>query len=254
NYNVTTNTATGTITPADLAINAVTDSKVYDGTTASAGTVSVGALFGSDSVTGTTQAFDSKDVLGANSSTLNVTGYTVNDGNGGANYNVTTNTATGTITPAALDVTANNLYKSYGATDPTLTYTYSGLVGVDTTADALSGSLTRALGEVTGLYAITHGSLTSNNYSLAFTPGSLRIVPLVEPAQPIIQVAQTGTVPLSLPSLIAAIDGQPSQPQMVYSGSKDITGETTQQWTYGNGPSITIVDGGVRMSDDAKDR
>jgi hypothetical protein len=39
--------------------------------------------------------------MGANGSTLSVTGYTVNDGNGGANYTVTSNTAAGTITQLA---------------------------------------------------------------------------------------------------------------------------------------------------------
>ena len=46
----------------------------------------------------------SQNVLGANGSTLEVTGYTVNDGNGGDNYTVTLHTATGTITAAALDI------------------------------------------------------------------------------------------------------------------------------------------------------
>ncbi len=34
-------------------------------------------------MTGLSQAFTSKDVLGSNGSTLTVTAYTVNDGNGG---------------------------------------------------------------------------------------------------------------------------------------------------------------------------
>ena len=40
-------------------------------------------------MTGLTQAFASKDVLGTDGSTLDVTGYTVNDGNGGNDYTVT---------------------------------------------------------------------------------------------------------------------------------------------------------------------
>ena len=44
---------------------------------------------GGDTVTGLSQAFASKNVLGANGSTLAVTGYTVNDGNGGNDYTVT---------------------------------------------------------------------------------------------------------------------------------------------------------------------
>ena len=45
----------------------------------------------SDSVTAQTQAFVSKNVLGAGGSTLTVTGYVVNDGNSGGNYTVAAN-------------------------------------------------------------------------------------------------------------------------------------------------------------------
>ena len=89
-YTVTTHTALGTITPAALDISAVTDSRQYDGTTASSGTPTVGTLYSTDTVTGLVQAFASRHVLGANGSTLSVTSYTVNDGNSGADYTVTT--------------------------------------------------------------------------------------------------------------------------------------------------------------------
>ena len=60
-------------------------------------------LQGSDSVTSLTQSYQSKNVLGSNLSTLEVAaGYTVNDGNSGNNYTVTTNTAAGTITGRGL--------------------------------------------------------------------------------------------------------------------------------------------------------
>ena len=92
-YTVTTHTALGTITPAALDITAVTDSKIYDGTTASSGTPTVGTLYSTDTVTGLVQAFASRHVLGTNGTTLSVASYTVNDGNGGADYTVTTHTA-----------------------------------------------------------------------------------------------------------------------------------------------------------------
>ena len=83
-------TATGTITPAALTITATTDSKVYDGTTSLDGDPNDRRRSTTATrVTGLTQAFGSKDVLGADGSTLAVTGYTVNDGNGGNDYTVT---------------------------------------------------------------------------------------------------------------------------------------------------------------------
>src|SRR5208337_1943814 len=103
-------TALGTITPAALTISAVSDTKVYDGTTSSTQTptyqvtgLAADTLYGTDTVTGLVQAYQSKDVLGLNGSTLQVTAYTVNDGNDGADYTVDdSGTALGTITPAAL--------------------------------------------------------------------------------------------------------------------------------------------------------
>ncbi len=105
------------ITPAALALNAVSDTKIYDATTISGGMATATGLQGSDSVTSLSQSFLSKSVLGTNGSTLAVNnGYVVNDGNGGNNYTVTTNTATGTITPAPLtgNITADN--KTYDST------------------------------------------------------------------------------------------------------------------------------------------
>src|SRR5207247_1734026 len=75
-----THTATGTITRAPLDIYAVTDTKIYDAGTSSSGIPSLGSgqLQGSDTVTGRSQAFLSKNVMGTNSSTLAVIAYTVN--------------------------------------------------------------------------------------------------------------------------------------------------------------------------------
>ena len=97
-----------TINPAPLTIMAASDTKVYDGTTTSTVTPIVGTLFNGDTVTGLTQAFTSKNVLGTSGSTLMVTGYTINDGDGGKDYTVTTNDTPGTVTPASLTVTATS--------------------------------------------------------------------------------------------------------------------------------------------------
>ena len=132
NYTVGTSTAKGTITAAALTISAAPDTKVYDGTTSSSAIPTVSGLFGSDSVTGLTEAYTSKDVKGPNGSTLTVTGYTINDGNGGNDYIVTTMTSTGTITPASLTITAAKNTKVYDATtSASATPTVAGLFGTD---------------------------------------------------------------------------------------------------------------------------
>ncbi|WP_082027826.1 BspA family leucine-rich repeat surface protein [Myroides profundi] len=89
-------------------------------------------------------------------------------------------TATLTITPAVLTVTATPQSKVYGAVDSKLDYTISGLVNNDKEIDVLSGSLSRVAGENVGSYAITLGSLAANNnYILSFTGANLTIAPAV---------------------------------------------------------------------------
>ncbi len=138
-------TASFTITPATLTITATSDSKVYDGTTTDSAAPTfqvagepVDTLYGSDTITGLIQAFTSKDVLGANLSTLVVTGYTINDDDDGANYRVTLVSAQGTITPAALTISATSQTKVYdGTTTSTAAPTYSGLITVG--GDTITG-------------------------------------------------------------------------------------------------------------------
>lgn len=102
-----------------LSVNAVTDERVYNGSTSSVGVPTVIDLQPGDALNGTlTQNFASKNVMGPGGSTLVANGpYTVADGNGGNNYTVTVNTAPGTITPLALvgSITAAN--KVYDAND-----------------------------------------------------------------------------------------------------------------------------------------
>ena len=75
-----------------------------------------------------------------------------------------------TITKRLVTVTPKTLSKVFGATDPTLTYTATGLSGTD----VLSGTLHRATGENKGTYAIDSGSITTAanaNYTVKFTSG-----------------------------------------------------------------------------------
>ncbi|MDC7692656.1 YDG domain-containing protein, partial [Asticcacaulis sp. DXS10W] len=134
NYTVTTQTASGQIDKAALTLTAGSDQKTYDATTASSGTVSVTGLKGSDSVTNASQAFDSKNAGGR---TLTVTGYTLNDGNNGGNYTVTTQTASGQIDKAALTLTAGSDQKTYDATTASSgTVSVTGLKGSDSVTNA----------------------------------------------------------------------------------------------------------------------
>ena len=86
-----------------------------------------------------------------------------------------------TVSKAVLTVTANNLARTYGAANPTLTYTMTGFVNGDTQTSATAGSpsltTTTTSASPAGTYAITaaQGTLSAANYSFVFVNGKLTI-------------------------------------------------------------------------------
>jgi subtilisin-like proprotein convertase family protein len=180
-YTLTQPTTSANITARAITVTAATDSKGYDGTTASAGvpTVTGGSLTNGE--TGNfTQTFTDKNV--GTSKTLTPAGA-VNDGFGGANYNVTfANNTTGVITPATLTVTAENKRRPYGVANPVLTAGYSGFVNDETLpTSGVTGSpqlsTTATNTSPAGDYPITAavGSLNATNYAFSFVSGALTV-------------------------------------------------------------------------------
>ena len=260
-YMVTTRTATGTITPAALTITAASDIKVYDGTAVSSQAPTLGMLYAGDTVTGLAQAFASKDVLGANGSTLIVTDYIVDDGDSGKDYTVTTRDALGTITPAALTITADDQTKVYSALIPTLTASYDGFVPGDTatslaTPPSLSTAATASSPD--GSYSITASGAADPNYTITYVPGTLTVVPL-EPAKLVINTEPPATATAGQPFASVA------QPVIVYEEDSYGNLETTDNSTVvtvsslgvGSGPLVGTltaqVVGGVATFSDLAD-
>ena len=107
NYDVTyVDNTTSTINKRLLTINAVADSKEYDGKLTSSTTakpVVVGRQRG-DAIVGLTQSYLNKNA--GTGKTINVdAGYTIRDGNNGNNYDVVlVNSTAGVITPKALTI------------------------------------------------------------------------------------------------------------------------------------------------------
>jgi hypothetical protein len=170
NYAVTFKTAAGTISPLGISVNAVTDTKVYDGNVNSTGIPTIVPALIAPDTAGFTQTFDTKN---AGSRTLTPSG-SVNDGNGGQNYAPAFHGVAGSITQRPVTVTADAKTKVYGDVDPALTYgiTSGSLVA----GDGFSGSLTRVAGENVGPYAIQVGTLTlGGNYMLTYVGANLSI-------------------------------------------------------------------------------
>ncbi|MBP2542911.1 GLUG motif-containing protein [Acinetobacter guillouiae] len=159
-----------TINKATLNLNAVTDTRSYDGTNQSTGMVDISGLQTDDRVTAK-QEFDSKN---AGERTLNIAEVIINDGNNGGNYNIVTNTAKGVINKAKATVTANSLNTTYNGKEQTVSgFTASGLVNGETES-VLTDVSAKATGKDAGNYANTAKG-TDKNYELTFIDGALDI-------------------------------------------------------------------------------
>src|SRR5271166_731917 len=102
---------TDNIAKAPLSISAIWSSKTYDGTTNvtdNATPTAIGFVSTADYATGMTESFVSPN---AGSEATVVTGYTINDGNNGNNYQVTLHQGIGSIiqATAAVNVTPYNV-------------------------------------------------------------------------------------------------------------------------------------------------
>ena len=100
------NNTNSVITPAPLALSTTTVNKLYDGNVSAAGTplVTGGTLYGGDTISDGSFAFTDRYV-GSNK-TVVVSDIKVNDGNGGANYSVSTANNTSSSISASPQVIA----------------------------------------------------------------------------------------------------------------------------------------------------
>jgi filamentous hemagglutinin family protein len=102
------------INQAAVTLFAAPVDKTYDGTTTAFGAVIIGSgtIFSGDSLSGSL-AYTDKNV-GAGDKTVTAGGMSIDDGNGGNNYNITyVDNTTSTITQANLQLTAGDASKAY---------------------------------------------------------------------------------------------------------------------------------------------
>jgi hypothetical protein len=184
NYALTQPTATASITPRTLVITAKGVNKIYDGTTNATVTLTDNRVTG-DALTDSyaAAALASKNV--ATNILINFSGLAVT-GNDSGNYVLAaTNTTTAAnITTAALSVSADNLSRPYGVTNPVLTATFAGFVAGEslTNSDVIGSpalTTTAKTNSNVGTYpiAISKSSLVSVNYRFGFTNGVLTVTP-----------------------------------------------------------------------------
>lgn len=99
-----------------------------------------------------------------------------------ANYNVSLNNGTLTVSQALLTVSANGASRSYGTTNPVFSATISGFANGDNTNvltghAALSTSATPASPVGTYNIVVAQGSLAAVNYSFGINNGTLTVTP-----------------------------------------------------------------------------
>jgi hypothetical protein len=217
NYNsLTTTGSTVSVTAASLTASTSNVVKTYNGDTTAAGTavVTAGTLFGTDSLSGGTFAFTTKDA-GAANKTVTVSGISVSDGNSGNNYALTpANNTTSTINPATLTYTATAASRLVGAGDPAFSGTVTGFVNSETQASATTGSMgfaTTALGaSVAGLYPINGSGLTANNGNYLFVQAAGNAIAFTIGSQAALVITadnKTKTYGAALPTFTASFAG-----------------------------------------------
>ncbi|MCL4207488.1 MAG: hypothetical protein KJ000_33815, partial [Pirellulaceae bacterium] len=176
NYSLTYVDANLSIAAKTLTATAAAMDKIYDASVAAQVTIHLNGVIGDDAVDGSASGvFDSKDVGTAKTVTV---GTVTLSGIDAGNYSVgSAGETTANITPASLTVTANAASKAWGTPDPALTFVTDGLVGGETAAAALTGTLTRQSGESVGDYAILQETLTAinGNYAITFHGAVFRI-------------------------------------------------------------------------------
>ena len=165
NYAVTFIADNLTITQKAIEITADAKTKEY-GVTDPIFTYQItsGSIVGSDTFTGSLSRATGEDV-GT---------YAISSSLANNNYAVTFIADNLTITQKAIEITANEITKAEGDTDPDLTYQIT--VGHLVSGDSFTGSLSREQGEAIGTYLIQIGSLSiSNNYATSFVGATFTI-------------------------------------------------------------------------------
>lgn len=241
NYNFTYVDGVLDVARANVEVTIGDETRAY-GESDPAWTVSVteGELYFGDALSGDAER-DSGDGVG---------NYSIRQGtlDAGSNYNLTVVEGTLTITKVPLTVLADDNSKTYGDTDPELTFQAPGLLA----GDELSGSVERVTGEDVDTYLIEQGTLDNANYDITFVDGVFTI----DPKNIVISIAndtkQYGEVDpaftASSTDLVGSdtLTGDPARDEGENVGSYNITIGTV---TAGSNYTVTSVSDGLLTID-----
>jgi uncharacterized protein involved in high-affinity Fe2+ transport len=175
NYAMSYVSATLTVTPVGLTITANNQSKAY-GAALPALTVGYSGFVNGDSAASLTTLPALTTTATASSA---VGKYPITPSGGlDPNYAMSYVSATLTVTPVGLTITANNQSKAYGAALPALTVGYSGFVNGDSAASLTmlpALTTTGTASSAVGTYPIMPSGAVDANYTITYVNGSLTV-------------------------------------------------------------------------------
>ncbi|WP_343307841.1 MBG domain-containing protein [Chitinophaga niabensis] len=167
------------------------------------------------------------------------------------------------VNPRNITVTAESKSKIYGSADPALTYTVSPAL---VAGDAFTGSLSRVIGENTGVYAINQGTLALNsNYAVSYAGNNLAITAKVitvtaETKSKVYGNADPALTYTFSPALVTgdAFTGALSRPAGEYAGAYTINQGTlalSSNYTISyTSASLTITAKAITVTAEAKSK
>jgi hypothetical protein len=126
----------------------------------------------------------------------------------GTGFAASSGSAAQTVNPAPLTVTANNQTNITGDANPPFTASYYGFVlGED--PGVLGGMLTFSTPATTssppGMYAITPGGLTSNDYAITFVSGTLTVLSFAQATTNLVNQVTAASLDHSLENSLVRI-------------------------------------------------
>jgi hypothetical protein len=179
--NYSFNFANGTLTvgQATLLVSGKQQSRLYEAANP-AFSYSISGFLGTDTVSVVSGGPSLSTTAISNSPVGNYPIVVTNGTLAAVNYNFSFTNGQLTVSQATLQVTASNLSRPYGVTNPVLTYSISGFLGTDTVA-VVSGSpglsTTATTSSPVGAYPITatDGTLAALNYNFNPVNGTLTV-------------------------------------------------------------------------------
>lgn len=179
NYEIASlGTAVADILRKTVTVGVTVDNKIYDGTTAATGSMSVDGLITGDDASVTAGSYSFSDANAGAGKTVAIAGVALT-GSGSGNYELAgvPSMLLADILRRQIAISADDKTKLFGQLDPALTYRIT--AGSLVTGEGFTGGLARAAGESFGGYAIGQGSLALGaNYEILFSPGVLEIRPV----------------------------------------------------------------------------